>query len=147
MLFCELLPQLIDSKISKEEIEKLESALINEYSTHYDVPLLELIISGIIDKNKADYPVLSVSDIIVQHPSFQLTSFSDRLRIISDMTVDLSDSHHYICMIDNHSGPQPMADMLELGMKSCNYDLIHEWKTTGSNVCVYEKRADEVNND
>ena len=120
---------------------KLESALIKEYSIRDDIPLFKLIISDIIDKNKADYPVLSVSDIIKQQQAVPILLFSDRLRIISDMTVDLSDSHHYICMIDNHCGPQPMTDMLSADMSGLKYNLTYDCKTTDRHVCVYERRG------
>ena len=147
MLFCELLPEILNSKISKEDIEMLRSALIKEYSTHDDTPSLELNIADIINKIKADHPTLSVAGIIGQSQTSSLTSFDDRLRIISDMSVDISDSHHYVCMIDNHSGPQATTDMIDADMKAKKYNLVYDCKTPGRHVCVYEKCDDEVNKD
>ena len=146
MLFCQLLPQLINRMISIEEIQKLERILIKEYSTRDNTPSLKLSIHDIIEKNKADFPTLSVSDLIKRSVSI-LTSLDDRLRIISDTAVDLWYSHHFVCMIDVHNGPQPMDGVINQDLQAYKYKLIHDCKMTGRHVCVYEKCGDVVNND
>ena len=142
MLFCDLLPKLINSKISKEEIDRLESSLIKEYSTHDGISFLELNIAAILDENKADYPTLSVSDIISLSPAVPLTSFNDRLRIMSDIKVDISVSHHFVCVAAYHNHQQPTADILELNMQAHSYDLVYCYTTPDSHACVYERRGD-----
>ena len=60
---------------------------------------------------------------------------------MSDMTVDISVSHHYVCMIDNHSGPQATTGMIDADMKARNYDLVYDCKTPGRHVCVCMRDA------